>query len=235
MRADETLLALQVLKSLPAYQRDNTPKDIQALKSKILSSIIRPIDLLSDHREMPKTDAWSKEFLDNTSRGFVLKSLVKEYNDKNITPHIIDHGPGDCTFAIGMHCEDLKFFYTAVTLNKESEKAIIERLYKKYLEHPIEESPVIFLAYEILEHLFNPEEIRQAYERISKKPEYILLSTPKYCFGEGSINWKRDGAHHLKVYTPREFSIECLNLFPEYNIEHIDGGDIQIVKGRLKQ
>jgi hypothetical protein len=145
VEADETELAIRVLNSLPAYYRENIPEDIDKLKNLIQERITMAYDLLSDHRELPKSDEWSAHFLNNTERGLQLKKLVTDYNSADISPHIVDMGPGDFTFVIGMKSEDLSFSYECFTLNKEAEKAIKQKLGSIYQKSRYHEN-AIFVA-----------------------------------------------------------------------------------------
>lgn len=234
---DETELALKVLECLPGYYRDNVPEEIKKLKSQILKWVTMPHDLLSDIRELPKTKEWSVKFLNGTTRGAVLKQLVSKLNEEGKTPHIVDMGPGDFTFAIGLDEEGFRFTYYPISLNQKALDAVQARLPLKYTVGTPnnKEIPVIYVSFETIEHLPRVEEIRQHYERIAtfNKPLYVLLSTPKYCFGDGSPDWEKTGIQHLRSYTPREFIFEALRLFPEYEFEYNDG-DVQVVKGKLK-
>lgn len=227
---DETILALKVLDSLPGYYRDNPPQEVSDLKNLILSKITIPHDLLDDKRELPKDDSWSVRFMNGTMRGAQLKRVVKEFNDKNETPSIFEFGPGDGTFVIGLHVENFKFKYKCLSLNKESKEKIAEKIGDKYDNYSKTD---IFVAFEVIEHLYNPIEIRQVMNRLIGLPTYVLLSTPKYCFSEGTPNWKEDGIHHLVTFTPREFVNKATELFPEYEFYFADD-PVMVLIGKLR-
>jgi len=233
VRLDETERGLLILDNLPAFYRDFPPIEVRNLKSEIMSKITLPHDLLGDDRELPKTDEWSVQFLNGTARGLQLKELVKELNDKQIFPHIHDLGPGDFTFVLGLNKLGFEFTYSCLTLNRNAELDVSKRLGSKYKETPVENAVTIFVAYEIIEHLHNPMEIRQAFDRLKVMPDYILLSTPKYCYAEGTPNWRTEGIHHLKVFTPSEFMVEGIKMFPEYEFTFIPN-EVMVISGVRK-
>lgn len=228
---DETERALQLLYNLPGKYRDFPPQEVVMLRKQILSKIMLPYDLLDDKREMPKPDEWSVQFLNSTMRGIQLRLLVEKYNNESIVPHIVEMGPGDFTFAIGMKKEGLRFTYDCFTLNKIAKADFSKSLISNI---PNSKAPFIFVAYEVIEHLHHIDEIRQMYDRIDKTPEHVMLSTPKYTFEKGTPNWKIEGIHHLRTYTPREFGTEAMRLFPEYNFEYADNA-VMVLVGTLRK
>jgi len=235
--ADETERALALLDNLPALQRYNPPQKISNLKKEIMSKITIANDLLGDKREIPKTDEWAKKFLNGTMRGVVLKGIVSDYNLDIKAPYIFDVGPGDFCFALGLQAEKLTFTYSCSTLNKDAEAMVKDRLGSRYWDssHKIQIFPSIFVAYEIIEHLHNPNEIRQIFDReFMVLPERVLLSTPRFTFAEGTPNWRTDGIHHLRAYTPSEFFVEAGKLFPEYVFTYIDN-EVMVLSGKLKE
>lgn len=220
---DETELALKQLELVPGYYRDHYPQELQKLKESILSAMTVPHDLLSDHREMPKTVDHSVSFMNGTARGMALKMAVKEANEKTIKPNILDLGPGDFTFAIGMAAEDLRFNYHPRTLNRVA----LEALDGTYInvDHSWTSgdklsSPNWFVAYEVIEHL-DPREIQTVFFREGPFSK-IFLSTPKYTFGNGTENWKTEGIHHLRTYTPNEFILKAQEMFKGYKWSFVD-------------
>lgn len=219
---DETELALKALDLVPAYYRDNYPRPLLDLKSKILKQTILPIDLLEDPREMPKTDEYCIEFTKYTKRGEVLVNKLKEANDAGIVPHIVDYGPGDYNFPIAMHLVGLNFTYFPIHLNLSSIHECKKRIGDKLKGHDFQAEHVWFVAYEIIEHLPNPKELRSIYSRLTPEPEKVFFSTPRYTFNEGTPNWEEIGIHHLRAYTPREFIIFISDLFPGYKFQYCD-------------
>jgi len=64
---------------------------------------------------------------------------------------------------------------------------------------------LIFVAYEIIEHLWNTEEIHQHVIQLPVKPKTIMLSTPMYTFNSPAEKWHEADLGHLRTYTKREF------------------------------
>lgn len=230
---DETELALKVLECLPGHLRDNIPKEISDLKNLILNKILMHYDYLKDNRELPKDLDYCKNFLNNTQRGCQLKHFVKTLNEQGTVPHIVDMGPGDFCFPIGMHAEGLNFTYDCFTLNLQAKEECKKLLGSMFKEWYSDKSTNIFVAYEIIEHLSNIQEIRQCFSRYFPKPaDYVLLSTPRYTFDIGTYNWKEIGIHHLRTYTPTEFMLAGLKLFPEYKFTYVDD-PVMVLAGHL--
>lgn len=214
---DETELALKVLEMVPAVYRDKKIIEIENLKSLIHSKILNLMDLSADQRDMPKNPSHSLAFLNGTLRGRLLRDAVTEANKNHISPHLIDFGPGDYCFPIAMNTLGLQFTYSAITLNKTAEVAAAEILGSQYKPLDYTSSNSWFIAYEIIEHLSQPRDMLQFYHMITIPPKKIFLSTPKYCFGPGTVNWKTEGIHHLRAYTPSEFIIAVQTLFGSKN------------------
>ena len=234
VRLDETERALLVLNNLPALWRDHAPLEVAKLKAEILAKITLPYDLLSDQREMPKSDEWSVQYLHSTERGLQLEKLVKDLNRDQIYPHIHEIGPGDFTFAIGLHVCGLDFSYSCTTMNTLAEVELSVRIGTKYRRKVEQNAVQIFTAFEIIEHLDNPMQIRQSFERsYQKSPEHVLLSTPRYTYSEGTPNWRSEGIHHLRAYCPQEFYSEVTRMFPEYNHTFIDN-EVMVTLGVKK-
>lgn len=225
---DETELALKCLDMIPGYYRDHKHPEIEACKKQILSKILTVYDLLDDNRDYPKSDEYAKQFTTHTARGATLFKEVQEANKNNINPHIIDIGPGDYCFPIHLHNEGLRFTYESHTLNKKSKDLFMQRAPAIIGQTP-DIYNIFFVAYEYIEHLPDITLIRQMHDRILTRPKKIFLSTPKYTFGDGTKNWKTEGIHHLRTYTPREFIQESVKLFPDRKLNYIDDPVMVIV------
>lgn len=219
---DETELALKCFDLVPAYFRDNKNRDLEKLRSLILSKVLMPNDLCYDDRELPKSMEHSINFLQATMRGYILGKAVEEANEKNLIPYIVDFGPGDYCFAIGMQALGLKFLYNPTSFNQKSLRQIKLILTEKIATECPKTSPLFFVAYEIIEHLADISEIRQLHDRQIKKANKIFLSTPKYTFENGTQNWKTEGIHHRRAYTPAEFIQASGQLFPDRQWEFTD-------------
>ena len=76
--------------------------------------------------------------------------------------------------------------------------------------------PVIFLACEIIEHLWNEQEILSNMLRYCRCADIVHISTPKYTYGFNlGKDWdqSRQEIDHLRTYTPSEFTTLIQNMF----------------------
>jgi hypothetical protein len=221
---DEVIRALQVLDNLPAYYREFPPREITELKNLIKSKILTVYDIQNNTWDSPndssyKADGVFENQVNGTTRGIILKEKIEEYNKNNIIPHIIDLGPGPYHYAIGLMKLKLKFSYESLNINKKAENEARVILTNEIFREPTLDQPTIFLACEIIEHLFNEEDIRYSFDKkaIKKLPEHIIITTPAYDYGQGKSNWLKEGLSHLRAYTPNEFMRKVVEMFPEYN------------------
>lgn len=209
---DETDLALKCLDMVPAYYRDHRDGKLESLRHEILSKVLTSRDMTTDWREMPKTVEHCVNYLNGTSRGQVLKNELEAANKLDIKPTIVEFGPGDFCFPIALHHLDLKFNYLPLTLHNKAEEAIIKIMPDKVV-NKAQIGHTWFVAYEIIEHLWNTDEIRMMHDRHCPLADKIFLSTPKYTYAQGTPQWREDGIHHLRAYTPLEFVAEGYRLF----------------------
>lgn len=212
MTQDETDLALKVLEMVPAYDREHLHPEIEAFKSQILSQILMPSELYLCTGELPKKEAYYLNFLEHTARGWVLKEHLKNANSISVIPHLIDFGPGDYSIPLALHYLGYKFTYESSTFQKQAQEIAHQILGEKTVIIPLSDEKWL-IAYEIIEHLADVSEIRQIADRNGTMKK-IFLSTPKYTFGDGSPNWKKDPAHHRRAYTPDEFIRTSSRMFP---------------------
>lgn len=227
---DETELALKALECLPAYDRDHRPVIVEQFKNKVLHQILMPHDLMMDQREIPKSIEHSLQYLRGTARGMVLRKELADANLNGITPCLVDFGPGDFCFAIALHHLGLQFKYCPITLNKKAEADCAEILKDKMVSS-VGDLPYWFLAYEIIEHLPNVSDIKTWHNRYGQATK-VFLSTPKYCYGTGSVRWKEEGIHHLRAYTPPEFFKAAIELFPEFEFQYVDNEVMVLIGNR---
>jgi hypothetical protein len=228
MEADETERALALLENMPGYYRDVPPKEVADFKREIMAkiytvqdyacndgdSILRDIDLVSLAKALP--------------RGKMLMDDISEANESGFAPHIVDYGPGDYVIPLGMHGMGLKFTYEPIGLHDASMQEA-----KKYLESRWETNAKRrswFVAYEIIEHLHNPAEIRQQFDRI-ETCERVYMSTPLYTFARGNPLWREKKCGHLRTYTPDEFVGYAKKYFREFNWE-LYPQEIMILRGK---
>lgn len=211
-RADEVERALKLLDNLPAWYRDHEPKEITRLRTEILSKIatINFYKEIDCHPDLLNVDQVCKLL-----RCKLLTLEVKKLNELNYTPHIVDFGPGEYWVPLVLNKFNLKYTYQPLSINDisyEKNKFLFENHLSKKTDQP-----TIFLALEIIEHLWAEQEIKINMLRECGYCDIIHVSTPKYTHRYDQTDWRAIGTlGHLRAYTPTEFFTIVQDMFKEY-------------------
>lgn len=223
---DEVERAILVLNNLPAFYRDNMPDDLLKLKKEIIQSICTPHAYANDGLDQEITVEGAVAALSANLRGILIQKEVKRYNEMGLTPHIVDMGPGEYFVPIGLKHYGLKFSYNPIAQCRKTEKNAAPFIDDVRRLIPMPGQPVIFLALEIIEHLYSPTELAtECLRNCGEYPERVHLSTPCYTYDNSNKKeWrKKSGLPHLRAYTPKEFWEEVARLFPGYATQYFDG------------
>jgi hypothetical protein len=219
---DEALMALKILDMVPGYYRDHYPEELFHLRAFILSALPTPNDLLDDRREYVKRPEESAKLLKYTARGRLIKAKLYDANKAGIKPLIVDVGPGDYSIPISLKEDfDFKFSYYPIGLNEKAKFQAGDRLEIVSKFSREDKSERWFVAYEIIEHLFDTSYLATMFLRHGPFDK-IFLSTPCYTFMDGSTKWKEEGIHHLRTFTPKEFIDEAIKLFKVYEWKYLN-------------
>lgn len=205
INCDEVTKALAMIDGMPGWYRDNEPIEITALRKMLYKKLYTPVDYVTKFRFGDPADLLPY----NYPRAHITYQIIKEYNDKGVYPGLYDVGCGNTWLCEALKMRNLQLDYHGadIVLEDDSSKNI--------------QSPWIFTCFEMLEHLHEPKEIRHYMEQIDEKPEFILLSTPLYCYNGGHIDWTTMDLGHLRTYTPKEFTDYAIDNFPGYSWQHI--------------
>ncbi|MCA2656880.1 hypothetical protein [Microcystis sp. M061S2] len=231
MKADEAERALQLLDLIPGYYRDNTPEPILAMRRDIEAAIFQVHDYKNVDGDLPKDNESVLYWIQNVTRGRTMLEDVKAANAQGIVPHLVDMGPGDYMLPLGLKLHGCKFTYEPIGLEPRAYEMAQPRL-GEALGPKIEGAQTWFIAYEIIEHIWNPRDLAAMAWR-QGNPDRVYLSTPRYCFGEGCKQWRTKKQPHLRTYTPQEFWMAGKTYFPGYNFEYIDD-PVMVLKGIKK-
>lgn len=220
---DEVERALLVLDNVPAYYRDNRPKELINLKQDILKALCTVHAYMDCDLDANVSLEKAKTVLKNTVRGVLLEGEVKRYNEQGLVPHIVDVGPGEYFAPIGLNYYGYQFTYKPVSLDRKARLAANEFL-KHIPSERVINSPQIYLALEIIEHLPSTQDlVAEALRNCNEFPDRIHLSTPLYTYDTNHPEWNKDcGLPHLRAYTPHEFIQESNRLFPGYDWQLYD-------------
>lgn len=207
VRADEVERAIHLLDNLPGFYRDNPPPEVAELKHKIVSRIATASFYAWVDANTTTHDGKNSPMID-TLRGRMIIEDVKNFNKHDQSPVIVDFGPGDFWVNEVLSSLDLSFRYEPITL--ASRGVWPDRLNRW-------PDPVIFCAFEIIEHLWNEQDIRTEATKLGITPDIVHVSTPLYTFDTECEDWTvRQQLGHLRTYTPMEFNQILSRLFPEY-------------------
>lgn len=215
LHADETERALLVIDNIPAFYREHMPPNLKKLRDDIVKARITPRGYLDSSYDALICKETAVPIFDAHARFVHVEDSVKAYNAKDITPHIVDCGPGEYIIPIALKEKSYKFTYRPLAMDQVAKKKAL----------PLIDDVVasfgkahIFCALEIIEHLPYPADLAtECLAECGGWPEEIHLSTPLYTY-DGSIKeWNKPGGlPHLRAYTINEFYFEAVKIFPGY-------------------
>jgi len=230
LRADETTRALWLLNNLPAYYRDHVPQEIIDMKNEIHKRISTPSRYGESKYEIDVLDLVNANGMGDTLRGQILQKDIKWLNQQKFIPHIVDFGPGEFWLPIALKAQNLQFTYDPIALNQTLLK-IVEPHIEKHLVPRLPNQPTVYVACEIIEHLWNEQDLKTEMLRKIGFADIVHISTPRYTYDTDCMSWLEKGEiGHLRAYTPLEFVTIVKDLFPEYLSFFIDS---QIMHLRL--
>lgn len=221
--SDELAFAQEVLtRGMPGFFRDNVPADIKVMKQELWKFLMNSDDYGSNWQDLELMSVErGKETIQNVLRGQLILKEVQDYNAKGITPHLVEMGPGEYWLPLGLKALGCDFTYHGIGLQGAAQTKAKELLGIQHWCDPVKDSPTIFAACELLEHLWNDYEIPHTAAKHCERMDSIHLSTPLYTFGFGKTDWREKKFNgqggHLRTYTPGEFMAVAQRLFPDYS------------------
>lgn len=216
LRSDETKRALDLLDNLPAYYRKNVPQEIYDLKNQVMARIATP-SFYANHKgfELTVSDEDCLAY-NQTLRMVLLTKDVEELNKAGYIPRIWDHGPGEYFLPLLLERKNLKFSYEPIYVNTPTYEHCRHR-FEKYLTPRDASQPDIWVSTEILEHLWQPMDIRFEMQQKCGLPDVVHISTPLMTFDSSCTDWTtKDWLGHLFAFTFDEFRVVIGKIFPEY-------------------
>jgi hypothetical protein len=213
--ADEVKRALDLLDNLPAYYRilGNEPKEITDLRNDIMKWIACP-SFYSNHVGC-EVEMESKGMI-NSLRGALLVEDVRNCNKNGFIPLVVDLGPGEYWAPITLEAQGCDFRYYPIYVNKPSYDHFLPKFQKYLVKDPEYTGPKIFFAGEILEHLWQPMDIRFEMQKVGTC-EIAHVTTPNATFNPNVKDWRTVGfLGHLHAITYEEFKLITQKIFKEY-------------------
>jgi hypothetical protein len=230
VRADEAQMALRMLETcLPGFYRDNPPLAVVALKHEILSRISLP-STYANHHEEQKNDLNIILTMKKSLRGALIIEDVKRLNNNGLIPQIVDYGPGEYWLPIILKSENLNFKYLPIYLDQNAFSSMRQYFNDVLISTPTTDQPIMYTALEIIEHLWNENDIVAVINRLKVVPDIIHVSTPKYTYNVLVRDWREEIPElgHLRTYTPKEFSVLLRSMFPMHHHTYIDSKVMQM-------
>lgn len=221
VRSDEIKRAIDLLDNLPGFYRDYPPKEVKELRDLILSRICTPTTYAFDNNSDLLIDPKNANNMDKSLRGMIAVNDVTALNEKGFTPHICDMAPGEFWLPMMLKNKGLKFTYQSIHLHHRAYELALPH-FKEHVIYPDPKEPKIFFALEIIEHLWNVEDIKTEMLQKIGFADVINISTPCYTFDsycpKDWANYEhRKILGHLRTYTPREFARKIADMLPEYD------------------
>lgn len=239
---DEIERAVHLLENLPGRYRDFVPKEVVDLRNQIIKDLMNAPDYIDNpYDDMVSFDR-GKASVNTTLRGTVILQDVRKMNDEGKVPHIVDMGPGEYWLPLGLKAHAVAFTYYAFSMQPRVEAKAKELLGDIFRDVGYGgDQPKLFVANEIIEHLWDEREIYQNFLKCGGDADLVYVSTPMYTFGPGAPNWRNTQLGHLRTYTPKEFSTIVTDMFRNYQFtfmnapmqinENGDQSDIMLLKG----
>lgn len=228
--SDEVETALYMIDHPPGWWRDNKAPELIEIKKTLMR---RTFDVFgyANYEDLSDPDkaAMGIHAEDVQTRAQVLGEAIKKLNQEIKIPFVYEIGPGPGWLPLGMQKLELKFNYFAQTLNN---KAIdfLATFVKGWREKPEPDQKTMFVCYEILEHLWRPDDIEHWALRSGMEFDYVFLSTPKYTCYWPDNNWREKHLGHLRTWTPNEFLVFADKTFKNYKWTLYDGPSM-VLKG----
>jgi len=117
VEADEAAFALTLLeKGVPGYFRDNPTKEMVNLRRTIRRQLMTTADYIKNDADDPCDDETAKLSVEQLHRAGVVEDIIKDYNERDIKPHVVDLGPGDYWLPLGLKQRNAVFTYRPVSV-----------------------------------------------------------------------------------------------------------------------
>ena len=221
--ADEVQNALWMLDHMPGYYRDNVPERAREIKRKLYRQLMTVEDYcgdvhetedisVKDHADYPIKDHWNLEHY--WPRGHIIVERLKQINSEGFCADIYEFGPANYWVYHSLKGLGLDFVYDCFSIGKEEKKTRTESHRKQFKK--------LFVCFEVIEHLWNPDDIYHAYARHGFDADMILLSTPKYTLFNGLPNWEERPLGHIRTWTPMELTHFAAKHWPNFNYKIYD-------------
>lgn len=230
---DEIETALYMLSHMPGYYRDNPPERALEIKRKLYKQLMSITDYANDPGETKEqAESGGVELKDHWKhphyhpRGEIMTSLCKTLNEAGYYAEIHEFGPAMGWLPAAL--EDLKIEHSYngydIKGNKKQEHLINSDLKKR----------TVFCSFEVIEHLWNPDDIYHCYAKTGIDADYIAIGCPQYTLYGGLPGWDYRELGHLRTYTPMELLDFCQKHWHGYDWQ-FHSSNMMLMYGKKKK
>lgn len=238
--ADELIHALYMLNNMPAWYREHGCIEAAKLKAQLYKTLWAAEDYAHDPHEqdlnhIAQGKAVNEQF--TFPRYPITRDLIKQLNATGVKPHVHEVGPASFWMPLWLLADGCKFTYDCSTVQKISLEIAkkhqpLADIWVSSTGEEATNSHRIFLALEVIEHLWHDEELYQYYVKAGGNFNNVIVSTPHGCCFNGANDWHTRPLGHLRCYTPKEFGDSAARIFPNYKWTLYDGILMVIVGGK---
>lgn len=230
--SDNVVGAMKLIdECLPAYYREHKQDLIELWRANAWKKVATIRDYSTGEGKPIDLDAAAREF-NGSLRFQALKEVVERWCSQRRPPFILELGPGEYTLPIGLRSIGASFSYKPIGITHKIPEHAFEHIKEVYKETPDFHQPVIFVCYEMIEHLFHPTDIYNYYCRENLNAEHVMISTPHGALGGG---WRRSNEEmiaHVRDWTPQELKDFVKRYWPHLDQQFIDGPQMLLVASR---
>lgn len=235
IRADELQIALDMIKNVPGWYRDNPPERLTQIKEKIYQNTYDQIRYATDDEEANCTKEfgqaqWTNGYM--SPRAEIISDIMTNLNKNNIIPWIYDLGCSHGNLPLGLKQAGFDFKYKGSGMNYRIVQKVKSWMEDVWMEEPEPERLKILYCTEVLEHMFNSQDLVHSAHKMGVNYNYIILSTPMYTLGGGLPDWDTRQMGHVRTWTPREFSEFAFDNFPGYQWELCESHSMVLIGRR---
>src|SRR3954470_5604515 len=221
--SDEIQLALDMIKNVPGWFRQNPHPRLVEMANIIYRQCYDPFDYANDHDEAAYTqEAIESQCLSGYTypRADVLKEEIQKLNAKDQVPWIFEISPSHGWLPLGFAKRGLKFNFYGKNLNQPALDKIKNWLSDGvWAPSPCAGQIKMLICYEALEHMWNPHDLQQSPKKMAIEFDQIYLSTPNGTLLGGLPDWRTRRIGHVRTWTPIEFCQFASKSFHGYTWE----------------
>lgn len=202
---DELETALYMLDHLPGYYRNFVPQRALDIKAAMYRQLMSVVDYANDKHEAkeaneeihhcPIEKQWETPHF--FPRGPAAIRTVKELNDQGFSVHVTEFGPANYWLPYALKDQGCDFSYDSYSINSSVKYLEPQTPSDKPKKH-------LFCCFEVIEHLWNHDDVYHHYAKAQINADVIMISTPKHTLFGGRADWKERELGHVRTYTPGE-------------------------------